>query len=253
MAVVGSSAVKAIKSAVKSASTGKFRHNRVDIYIRERNGSREIRVPWLPERIEYSSGGALFASYDIMNKGEVAVPTGTGLATVSWDSVFPGSGRNDDSMQRGTWKDPSTYHNILEDWRAKGTELNLMVIGYPINIDVFLEDYEAAPAGGFGDMEYRVTFKEARDLTITSTTQKTTTKTTTTNTKRSAPKTKSYTIKKGDCLWSIAQKQMGAGSKWKTLYEANKDIIEKTAKKYGRKSSSNGHWIYPGVTIQIPQ
>ena len=31
----------------------------VDIYIRERNGSREIRIPWLPERVVYTSGGTV--------------------------------------------------------------------------------------------------------------------------------------------------------------------------------------------------
>ena len=224
----------------------------VDIYIRERNGGREIRVPWLPEKIDYSSGGTIAAEYDIMNKGEVAVPTGSGLASVSWESEFPGAKRNDRSMQRGSWKSPSSYHNILESWKKDGTELTLLVVGYPINLDVFLEDYEATPGGGFGDMAYRVTFKEDRDLTITKTTQKVATAKKTA-TKRTTVKSKSYTIKKGDTLWAIAQKHLGAGSKWKTIYNANKSIIEKTAKKYRKKSSSNGHWIYPGTKISIPQ
>lgn len=65
-------------------------------------------------------------------------------------------------------------------------------------------------------------------------------------------KAKSYTVKKGDCLWNIAKKYYGSGAKWKTIYNANKSIIEKTAKKYGKKSSSNGHWIYPGTKLTIP-
>lgn len=63
---------------------------------------------------------------------------------------------------------------------------------------------------------------------------------------------KSYVVKKGDCLWKIAKKYYGTGTKWKIIYNANKTIIEKTAKKYGRKSSSNGHWIYPGTKLIIP-
>lgn len=76
------------------------------------------------------------------------------------------------------------------------------------------------------------------------TTVKTVTKTVTTN--------KKYTVVKGDYLWKISRKFYGTGTKWKTIYNANKTIIEKTARKYGRKSSSNGWWIYPGCKLVIP-
>lgn len=62
-----------------------------------------------------------------------------------------------------------------------------------------------------------------------------------------------YTVKSGDCLWNIAKRYYGSGAKWKVIYEANKNLIEQTAKKYGKKSSSNGHWIYPGTKLTIPK
>ena len=37
------------------------------------------------------------------------------------------------------------------------------------------------------------------------------------------------------------------------IWDKNGDIIEKTANKYGKKSSSNGHWIYPGTKLTIPK
>lgn len=226
----------------------------VDIYIREKSGTREIRVPWLPEKIEYKSGGTVVASYDIMRKGKVSVPTGTGLSSISWSSQFPGKNRTDDAMLRGEWKDPSVYHNIIEDWRAKGTILNLMVLGYPINKDVILDDYITIASGAFGDIEYEISFTEYREVVITSyVPENADASTSSTEQKRPAPETTAYTIKKGDSLWAISQRFLGSGTKWSTIYEANKDIIESTAKKYGHSSSDNGHWIFPGVTIQIPQ
>lgn len=71
-------------------------------------------------------------------------------------------------------------------------------------------------------------------------------------TPKKVTKNKSYVVKSGDCLWKIAKKFYGDGTKWKKIYNANKKLIEKTAKKYGKKSSSNGWWIYPGTKLTIP-
>ena len=221
----------------------------VDIYIRERSGNREIRIPWLPEKIKFESGGTQRIAYDIMDRGPVEIPTGSGLCGYSWESLFPGKYRTDSYMMRGKWKDPSTYDKILEDWKQKGTPLKLLVVGYPINKDVILDDYTGAAAGAFGDIEYEVSFIEDRDITI----QTEKVKAQESSEKRAAETKSSYTVKSGDTLWAIAKKELGAGSKWNTIYKANKEIIESTAKKHGKKSSDNGHWIYPGTKLTIPK
>ena len=63
---------------------------------------------------------------------------------------------------------------------------------------------------------------------------------------------KTYVVKSGDCLWNIAKSYYGSGAKYTVIYNANKSVIESTAKKYGKSSSSNGHWIYPGTKLTIP-
>ena len=220
----------------------------VDIYLREKNGNRELRFPILPEKIQYKSGDAEFLTYDIMNRGKVAVPIGVGLAGIGWEADFPGEGRQNDTSIRGFWNPPKYYHDTLEDWKAKGTLLTIIVTGYPFNFDVDISTYEADASGPFGDMQYRLELQEHRDIIIKTEQVKTSSSTT----KRPAKQTTTYTIKSGDTLWRIAEKFLGSGSKWKTIYNANKDIIESTAKKRGRKSSDNGHWIYPGVKLSIP-
>lgn len=222
----------------------------VDIHVREKNGSRSIRFPILPEKIQYKSGEAQFVTYEIMNRGPVSVPSGVGLKVIGWESDFPGEGRQNDPRLRGEWQVPKHYHDILEDWKAKGTTLTIMVTGYPFNFDVHLATYDAEPYGGVGDMSYQIEFQEAREITI-----KTTKVAEESSPKRPTETSSSYTIKKGDTLWGIAamSKHYGDGSKWKKIYNANKDIIEKTAKKHGKSSSDNGWWIYPGVTITIPK
>lgn len=72
------------------------------------------------------------------------------------------------------------------------------------------------------------------------------------DTTNKATETDTHTIQSGDCLWSIAKLKYGDGSLWTKIYEANKAAINEDAKKHGRADSSNGHWIYPGLTLTIP-
>ena len=212
----------------------------VDIYIKEVNGTRQIRVPWLPTSINYEAGGMIVASYNILNRGTVERPTAMGLAKISWESQFPGKNRTDEGLMRGPWQDPSTYHKIFENWISKKTPLNIIVTGYPINKDVLLTKYKSTPAGGFGDMEYSVEFSENRTLKVEYTKVKK-------NKDKSKDRPKvtytTYKIKKKDTLWKIAKKKLGKGKRWKEIYKLNKKVIEAAAKKHGRKSSKNGKYI----------
>mgnify|MGYP001031824025 CR=1 FL=1 len=51
----------------------------------------------------------------------------------------------------------------------------------------------------------------------------------------------SYTVAKGDCLWNIAKKYYGNGSKYTVIYNANKSVI-----------GGNPNLIYPGQVLTIP-
>ena len=51
---------------------------------------------------------------------------------------------------------------------------------------------------------------------------------------------RSYTVKSGDTLSKIAQREYGNASEWTRIYEANKDTIK------------NPDLIYPGQTFIIP-
>jgi nucleoid-associated protein YgaU len=53
--------------------------------------------------------------------------------------------------------------------------------------------------------------------------------------------TSTYTVVAGDSLSKIAKKLYGDANKWKTIYEANKDIIK------------NPDLIHPGQKLNIPE
>lgn len=71
-------------------------------------------------------------------------------------------------------------------------------------------------------------------------------------TPKTVTENKDYTVVSGDTLWGISRRFYGDPTKWTTIYNANKTTIENTARQYGRASSSNGHWIYPGTKLKIP-
>lgn len=53
-------------------------------------------------------------------------------------------------------------------------------------------------------------------------------------------KEKGYVVEKGDCLWDIAEKQLGDGMLWGGLYERNKDVI-----------GEDPDLLYVGITLQL--
>ena len=61
-----------------------------------------------------------------------------------------------------------------------------------------------------------------------------------------------YTVVKGDTLWAIAKKYLGEGSRYTVIYDANKDVIEATARAHGKPDSDHGHWIWAGEVLFIP-
>jgi LysM repeat protein len=227
----------------------------VVIYIKEVENSsgRVIRVLWRPDVINIDTGSASMVSYDILNVGEVVKPTGVGLSKYSWESIFPGVYRDPGIITTAQEPfSPKHYDDILKYWMKNKTKLRLLVTGYPINVDVYLTSYTSKASGGFGDIEYSVTFTEARDITIKST--KYNVQTSKPTLKRSAPSTSNqpYEVKAGDTLWSIAQAKLGSGMNWYTIYTKNKVVIENAAKAHKKASSNNGHWIYPGTILLIP-
>jgi LysM repeat protein len=61
-----------------------------------------------------------------------------------------------------------------------------------------------------------------------------------------------YVVQSGDCLWNIAKAAYGNGARYTEIYQANKEAIEADARKHGKASSENGHWIWAGLKLTIP-
>jgi LysM repeat protein len=118
------------------------------------------------------------------------------------------------------------------------------------NIKVSLESYKLTEdvKEGF-DIKVKITLKQWRDygtktvkVTITAEKPKAAPEPVRATTNSPAPASaQTYTVVKGDCLWNIAKKFYGNGSKYTVIYNANKGVI-----------GGNPNLIYPGQVLTIP-
>lgn len=227
----------------------------MDIYVTDLKTDSRFRFPMLPESISLTSG-ANFHAFQIIGVGDVKLPSGEQLTGVSWSGKLPGGNRKNDPYIK-EWTDPKAVQSIFGNWQSQKEKLRLLITETPINIDVYISSFSMNYAGGYGDYDYNISFTQAKELKVYVSGvsgQSTSTAATSQNNPQgqqrpTAPGSGTHTVVKGDCLWAIAQKYMGSGSKYPQLYEANKSVIDPVNQKYGNPR----YTIYPGQVLTIPQ
>ena len=218
--------------------------------------------PALPEKLK-GSYATKYQSFDLIAMGNVKVPRGMNVSTYSWEGEFFGDKfKNHPVVQINSWRDPTSCVRVLTNYMKNGTVLNLIIPGTWINEDVTISSFQATPYGPFGSIKYSIELAVKQPLQIYTTTEKkisttsasANTKTTTNRSTASKDTSRKYTVVQGDNLWSIARKYYGgSGADWTKIYNANKTVIEDTAKKYrSGKGSDKGSYIYPGTVLVIP-
>lgn len=223
----------------------------------------KLKLPVTPESLEIKIKNKN-KTVDLINEGEINLLKTPGLSEVSFSFLLPQNNYHfADDLQS-----VEVYMDKLENLKTEQKSFQFIVyreaygkVLFETNMKVSLEDYTISESADDNtDLRISVNLKQYRDwgtktIKVTrksgTSTKKATKKSTSTKKKKSSSST--YTVKKGDCLWNIAKKFYGSGTQWKKIYNANKSVIEKTARKYGRKSSSNGHYIYPNMKLTIPK
>ncbi len=217
----------------------------MDIYLTNLATSDRLRFPMLPAEISVKLANQ-FGSYTILDIGEVKIPSGTALDTISWSGIFPGEKRRN-APYVFEWKDPKAIYRwigSLKTQHGKPVKARLLITETPINCDVYLSHFTGTPTGGYGDINYSLALIQAKDIRISADTAASpaTLNQSAAAAERTAPKKEeTYTIASGDSLWKIAQKVYGKGSDYTRLYEANKDMV-----------GSNPNLIRPGQVLTIP-
>ena len=210
----------------------------MDFYLTAPDGSR-IHFPVNPETIICDTGNRII-TFSIINLGDISLPRGTVPTKFTFEGFFPGEARRG-SVFLPHWRAPKELVDTLEKWKNQGLKLRLLITETAINHNVYFDgdgSFRHEWKGGHGDCWYSIRLVQARDLVVLTDTA---TVAQATITKRpSPPAPKTYTVKRGDTLWGIAKRFLGAGSRWREIYNKNRSVIGPDPNK-----------IYPGQVFRI--
>lgn len=207
------------------------------------NAEKEkLRIPVLPQTFNISIGSNN-SSVDVAELGEIVVKQARQAIQFSFSSFFPltsfpGVGTS--------LTDPLICVEKLKRWQEGDKPVHLILTDVGIDKYCTIETFDYYEQGGdIGTIYYDLTLKEYREITVRQVTvnvaQKKATVQKTEQRVDNSVQPQTYTVKSGDCLWNIAKRIYGNGSKYTIIYNANKSVI-----------GGNPNLIYPGQVLTIP-
>lgn len=224
----------------------------------------KMLCPVAPSKLEVKINGQN-KTMTLINEGEINILKKAGLTDVSFNLLLPNV-KYPFAAYKSGFKDANYFLTELQKLKTNQKPFQFIVTRtFPngkllsdTNMKVSIEDYNIIEDAGEGfDVTVSVKLKQYKDfgtkickVTFAGTKPKASTQSA--RSTENAPNGGNYTVVSGDCLWNIAKKFYGNGAKYTLIYDANKTIIEETARKHGRKTSQKGHWIYPGTKLVIP-
>jgi len=216
-----------------------------------------VLLPIPPKKLELKVNNKN-KTYDLINYSEINVLKNPGLTSIEFEVILPNT-KYPFAMYKNNFQNAKYYLEILEKLKVNRSAFQFIVVRkfpnnkgiFDTNMKVALEDYTITDTTDEGfDIKVKIKLKQYREystktvkVTIKQYKLPVVTRTITTNNTATAPAKPSgqnYTVKRGDCLWNIAKRFYGNGSKYTTIYNANRDKIK------------NPNLIYPNQVLWIP-
>lgn len=193
----------------------------------------------------------------LINEGEVNILKRAGLTEIEFGCMIP-QVRYPFAVYKSGFRDAGYFLDYFEALKNGKKPFRFIVCRrfpdggrlFNTNIKVSLEDYKITEDAKEGfDLNFQVKLKQwrdygAREVRLFSGSMGTQAGVEPSREEETSPspsETRTYTVVKGDCLWTIAKRFYGDGSKYSVIYNANKDVV-----------GGSPNRIYPGQILVIP-
>jgi len=215
----------------------------------------KMLCPIAPSKLQLKIGNKN-KTITLINEGEVNILKQAGLTDVSFDLLLPNV-QYPFAIYRSEFQNAKYFLDELENMKTNKKPFQFIVTRtlpngkmlFDTNMKVSLESYtikEDAKSYGM-DVMVTIKLKQYRDFStktcniqFASTKPKVVVQPVRPPENPPKPANQTYTVVKGDCLWNIAKKFYGNGSKYTVIFNANRDKIK------------NANLIYPGQVLTIP-
>ena len=216
----------------------------------------KILLPVAPSKLQVKIKNAN-KTINLINDGEINIIKKPGLSEVSFDSLIPHV-KYPFAVYKNGYRDAKYFLGEIEKLKVNMQPFQFIVsrrkpngtVLFDTNMKVTLEEYTIKEDAGEGfDVIVTIKLKQYREYSTK--TMKITIKQykpiavevparPATTAPKPATTSRTYTVKRGDCLWNIAKKYYGKGNQYTKIYNANRDKIK------------NPNLIYPGQVLTIP-
>mgnify|MGYP001006314221 CR=1 FL=1 len=198
----------------------------MEIWLSWQNNKERFQLPVLPSSFEVGVGN-INKRVNINEIGEINLIGKSRLKEITIARFFPAN--EYDFLATSDIMKPYEYIEMIEGWRTSGKPIRLIITDTPINLPMAIENFSYKEQDGTGDVYFSLELAEYVFLNVKKETKQKEYKQ---KTKRPITKEipKSYVVKKGDTLWTIAKKLTGNGANYKTI--AKKNNIKNPSKIY---------------------
>ena len=145
---------------------GEGKVTRSEVYLTNVETDEEVQLSMTPEKISIKTE-ASFRTYNIVEKGEVSLPKGERLTRISWSGILPGAGMlMYPFINHVSWENPQEIIKVFKRWREDGAKIKLLITQTPVNLEVYIKDFDYEASGGMGDYKYSIGLIAAKDLQV---------------------------------------------------------------------------------------
>ena len=193
----------------------------------------------------------------LINEGEANILKKAGLTEISFDLLLPNV-RYPFAKYKNGFKRADYFLEYIEKLKVNKKPFQFIVTRelpdkkrlFNTNLSVSLEEYQISEEASAGfDVTVSIKLKQYRSFGTKTCTIKFADSKPRLNIQNNRPannppqpqgNNRTYTVVSGDCLWNIAKRFYGDGSRYPDIFNANRDQI------------SNPNLIYPGQVFVIP-